>query len=299
MRKLFLVFFLLIFSSNIIKATHLMGGEITYQCLDSSNRIYKVKMSLYRDCCGIQMYTWSINAVAEFENGCPNMNIAMSYKGKTEVTPICAPQQTTCTGGPCNSSTLNIGFERCDYEGVVQLPFGCGLVTFFYDDCCRNTNGGSGTISSIDFPKIAFHIQTKLNPYLSAGNNSTKFSKNVTPNIFNNKKHSYNFYATDPDGDSLYYEFYTPFNAAADPVIWKPFYSANRPFDMVEPQIILNNNTGQFEFTPITFNPIQAFIMGYKISEYRRLKSKITGLDSFVFAGAIFRDIQNFIRKDT
>ena len=56
MRKLFICFVLLICFLDI-KATHIMGGEITWECIKDPNDPdvgkYIFKMKVYRDCDGI------------------------------------------------------------------------------------------------------------------------------------------------------------------------------------------------------------------------------------------------------
>ena len=53
MRKILLVLFLLATFVNV-KATHLMGGEITWECIKSgpTQGMYIFRLKLYRDCNG-------------------------------------------------------------------------------------------------------------------------------------------------------------------------------------------------------------------------------------------------------
>ena len=64
MRKLFICFVLLICFLDI-KATHIMGGEITWECIKDPNDPdvgkYIFKMKVYRDCDGTTLSTFAQN----------------------------------------------------------------------------------------------------------------------------------------------------------------------------------------------------------------------------------------------
>ena len=57
MKKLAFLFFLLL-SSNFIWASHVMGGEITWQC--TGGNTYQFQLVFYRDCNGAE-----VNIVSE------------------------------------------------------------------------------------------------------------------------------------------------------------------------------------------------------------------------------------------
>ncbi|MGZ4116285.1 MAG: PKD domain-containing protein [Bacteroidia bacterium] len=86
--------------------------------------------------------------------------------------------------------------------------------------------------------------------------------------------------ATDADGDSLYYSFYTPYNgdngvgpldptyaantAIFTPVVWQPGFSATNPLG--GPALTLNPNTGLLTGTPTL---IGQFVVGIMVKDYR------------------------------
>jgi gliding motility-associated-like protein len=86
--------------------------------------------------------------------------------------------------------------------------------------------------------------------------------------------------ATDADGDSLYYSFYTPYNgdngvgpldptyvsntAIFTPIVWQPGYSATNPLG--GPPLNLNPTTGLLTGTPTM---IGQFVVGILVKEYR------------------------------
>lgn len=86
--------------------------------------------------------------------------------------------------------------------------------------------------------------------------------------------------ATDANGDSLYYSFYTPYNgdngvgpldptyvantAIFTPIVWQPGYSLTNPLG--GPALTLNPNTGLLTGTPTL---IGQFVVGILVKEYR------------------------------
>lgn len=85
---------------------------------------------------------------------------------------------------------------------------------------------------------------------------------------------SFNHAATDPDGDSLVYSFYTPYNDPAPtytantptftPVVWLGGFSATNPLGGAP--LGLNSSTGVMTGTPTMLGQ---FVVGVKVQEYR------------------------------
>jgi len=73
-RLLFLFAFLFSFLS--VQATHMMGADVSYQCL--GNGKYKIIAKVYRDCRGVSMGTPSFGAYAGLNggNGCGSYTLS-------------------------------------------------------------------------------------------------------------------------------------------------------------------------------------------------------------------------------
>ena len=88
MKKLILVLVLLAFSFNTVKASHLMGGEITWECIKSGNKkgAYVFSVKVYRDCQGVAISTsMSLDA-----HNVPGIStIPLSYIGANDISPSC------------------------------------------------------------------------------------------------------------------------------------------------------------------------------------------------------------------
>ena len=83
-----LLFFVLTFSlSNISTSTHMMGGDMSYQCL--GNGKYKITAKIYRDCRGIAFNgpDFGVFAGTNGGNGCGDYKLTITRTGIKDVTP--------------------------------------------------------------------------------------------------------------------------------------------------------------------------------------------------------------------
>ncbi|MEL7341351.1 MAG: hypothetical protein AAGM67_12790, partial [Bacteroidota bacterium] len=124
---------MLLLNLQSVRATHLMGGDLTYQCLGGNT--YQFTLTLYRDCKGIPLST-SNQRMVMFSNSCgvQETNVSLTFQSFQEITPICPAQQanSACNGGPVP------GVEEYIFTGTVTLPQQCTDWTFYYVRCCRN-----------------------------------------------------------------------------------------------------------------------------------------------------------------
>ncbi len=123
-----LLMFLIPISS---KASHVMGMDLTYECL-GPNR-YLVTLKLYRDCNGISpsgSYTLNYSSA---QCGVSS-SINLTQLGQPiDITPLCPSVQSQCNG------SNQYGVQKYTYQGILNLPAGCGsdwLMTV--TECCRN-----------------------------------------------------------------------------------------------------------------------------------------------------------------
>ena len=88
MKKLILVVVLLVFTFNTVKATHLMGGEITWECIKSGNKkgAYVFSVKVYRDCQGIPIDTMMS---LDVHNVFGISAIPLIYIGANDISPSC------------------------------------------------------------------------------------------------------------------------------------------------------------------------------------------------------------------
>ncbi len=255
-------------SNSHLYATHIIGGEISYRCL--GNNQFKIFLDVYRDCYYGQ---------APFDQPA---RVSVFNDALQLVTTLNLPILTSDTipnnisNAPCLFPPSDICVERARYEATVTLTQSGGFY-FVYQRCCRN-----GTINNIVNP-----IETGATyvVYLSAAarqqcNSSPRFG--FTPPVFVcvNKPLEHPHAATDIDGDSLVYKFYTP-NTGATISIPQPQVASAPPYTPVRwvtPRYGLSNLLGSG--TPLAINPKTGlitglptasgqFVVGVQVEEYR------------------------------
>lgn len=141
----------LVFSGQKAKATHMMGSDITYRCIDTLK--FEVTLKWYRDCRGI-----SLNNAGTMTVRCSNgasRNVTLSLVGIREITPLCATEPSRCN--PSNTTNTGEGVEEHTYRGVIDFNVAplsslancTGRIIFGAQVNARNgaiTTGPSGTL---------------------------------------------------------------------------------------------------------------------------------------------------------
>ncbi len=243
------------------KASHFVGGEITYQYTGVSNT-YIIRFKFYRDCSGIT----------------PPASIPLCYSsdscgvsGTIDLFPIpgtgnpippspCVPVvATTCNGGTA------YGVEEHIYEATLVLPLACHDWKFSYEECCRNgvstLQGGPG-----------LYLDAYLNNLVNPTNSSPYFTTIPVTEFCINNQFYFDQGALDIDGDSLVYSLMN----AQDASFGCPFLPFDvtylPPYSGLNPLATLNGTTidpltGIISFTPTT---IQTAVIAVRCTEYDR-----------------------------
>lgn len=199
MKKLLLLLVLL--SAGHTYATHVIGGEIIYKHLGGSS--YVLTCKLYRDCSpGTFDFPTSVNmAIREGDGSVPAFGgtINLPIQGRDTL----SPPIDTCAFDP------GICVEEAIFSKVVSLPPGTQGYHTWFTICCRN-----GSILNIFDPLSAretfYAFIPDNNTWLT--NSSPSFSNFPPVFVCQGVDLDLDFSATDPDGDSLDYYFYTPFD---------------------------------------------------------------------------------------
>lgn len=269
-----LLFFSLLTAKS--SATHIVGGEIFYDCLGGNN--YRITLKLYRDCYnGIALYDNPATIFLFDSLGTYLDSIYISFPGSDTLPfPL---------SNPCLEPPTDICVEEAIYQITVNLPPLAGGYNLVYQRCCRN-----GTILNLINPgdvgsSYMAHIP---DPGLATCNNSPHY--NNFPPIFLCAGVPLNFdhSATDPDGDSLHYELCDPYTgltascpilgpqtasgcspiAASPPypfVPWLAPYNGTYPMSS-SPALAVDPVTGLMTGTP---NMVGQWVIGVCVEEYR------------------------------
>ncbi|MDI9320880.1 MAG: gliding motility-associated C-terminal domain-containing protein [Phycisphaerales bacterium] len=249
------IFSLLMCLTLNTKATHIVGGEITYVCL--GRNLYKITVTIYRDCLnGIVVAIEDDNPAFISIYKSDGSRFALdttlnSVKIGGEVIPV--DFKNDCLLNPPKTCLNKIVFEK-----VYFIDNSVSSYKIVYQRCCRNAS----IINIID-PGLTGATYSCIIPAASAApcNNSALF-KNFPPQIICvNNPLVYDHSATDPDGDSLSYEFCRAYDGGSnnvpkpkptflfDAVTYASPYSYTRPM-AGSPRIQINPTTGIITGTP-------------------------------------------------
>lgn len=261
---LFFVLLNLLSGKNVL-ASHAMGGDIYYECLNPSTNTYRITFAFYRDCAGIGAPS-SVNIT--YNSSCGGGSVTGYQLGSgVEVTPLCPAQLNMSR---CNGGSLP-GVQRYVYQATISNLAPCANWVFGVGINARNgaiTTGPSGTL----------FVQSTLNNIAAPCNSSPQFTSIPVPYVCINNTIQYNQGATDPDGDSLAYVLVQPRTGTGS------FVNFNFPYSAVNP---ISSSTG-FNFNPLngnlsfTPNLIQVGVLAIEVREYR----------NGVLIGSTIRDIQ-------
>ncbi len=268
-------------------STHIVGGEVTYVHLGGAS--YKLTVNLYRDCDPASVQFSATQTVRiDQGDGTFFMDVTLPMLSRDTLN----PPLDTCAIDP------GICVEEAIYSKIINLPPGVNGYHAYCQICCRN-----GSILNIQNPlnmlETFYTYIPDNNIYLT---NSSPVISNFPPVFVCNQQNlNLDFGATDADGDSLVYSFYTPHNGAqtnyydqigynnaftppnnwqSSDVVWLPGYSATSPLDNTGgPGLFINPTTGLMTGSPVA---VGQYVVGVQIDEYR----------NGVLIGRITRDFQ-------
>jgi len=282
--KLLIFGLIIFFSTNYsLKANHVLGSEITYECIGEDN--FKVIVNVYRDCNGINIL--NINLDVEASNGAFDTSLSASSSISTPVniTPTCSQACNRCSNSSCS---FGFGVEKYTLYYIVDLTSldssDCEIV-FSWSQCCRPSSIGIGG---------NYYFDATLNRCNAPCNNSPVFGNDPLTIVCSREDVVYNPSVLDFDSqnsgntpDSLLFEFACARTSRGTSINYPGNYSCSRPFSFwgipnanlsVPKGLHIDENTGTVKFRPMRQEIVWVTI---KISEYRKGK----------FIGDITRDV--------
>ena len=248
-----LLLLLLLFVSNNVKATHLVGGEITYS--RDSTGAYQVSLTMYRDCSGIG---FPGGVFVDMYDASTGSTLSWGYFSGGTVSTV-----PNSINAACVTNVPNFCVEKRVYSGTINYtsatPNG---VRFEYSTCCRNSS-----ISNITFPgSTGMTWECTLYPgAIGTINSSPVFSVDPPTIIPSGDTVSVPFTATDADGDSLWYEFVSAKDDNGSSVSYVSGYSGTDPLPSQYPAYI-DGNTGTIW---TNLNQVGQYVVSVAITEYR------------------------------
>lgn len=287
-----ILFFLILSASGYTQAGHIIGGEVSYECLGGSGNTYTyaVTLTLFRDALnsGTDFDGFPLFGLIEEQtgllydlNGDGNINIPqnsdyLQFSRPPELGDI---DLTYIEENPClTAQVANITkYIKYFYEITITFPDD-GESGFYlsYARCCRNNiitnlqNAGEqgGTFASyIPHPDIA------------GCNSSPEYNEFPRPVLCLNEPFDLDYSVTDIDGDSIAYRLCSPFKGGSRPTpqpepVGPPFepldyrapYDFANPMD-ANPALAINPETGFITGTPNTTGRI--YVVGVCAEEYK------------------------------
>ena len=288
--KFLYVSMLFIAFGNTAEASHMMGVDITYQCVGPCT--YRIYHKTYFDCTG-----GAIQGQIPVNANTPNSGTASlgllsitggsgcaapiplgsdwTFESWLEVTPLCpsalspppgTPSSTGCDGtnnNPPINGVAELVFFR-DYD-FCNAGATCDNYVISWDICCRNnvitslvSPGGSGIASNT----------TIINPTITPCNSSPVFSNKPVPYICAGQSFTFNQGAFDPDGDSLSYELGPCLDNPGQPVNYNTGYSSSQPLGPTW-DVSINPLTGDITMLPNPSGIQVTVVMCVIVKEWR------------------------------
>ena len=300
--KILFLFFCLVATIPAF-GTHIVGGQISYECM--GNDSFQITIKVYRDC--------QSNGAA-FDSA-PNSNTPGTvtiFLGDDEDpfietytldAPVITPVDNN-PDNPCIEVPPVVCVEEGVYTFILELPPSTEPYHVTYQRCCRNP-----TISNIFDPDTygATYTIAITNTAQVECNNSPVFNNFPPPAICVNKDLSFDHSATDVEGDQLVYELCNPLtgggqggggvNAPAPIVDAPPPYNdvpfALPDYTVLEPlgedsPISIDPNTGEITGFPTVQGQ---YVVGICVSEYRNGELLSTSLRDFQFNVIVCEDL--------
>ncbi len=303
-----LILVLINFSANIgLKASHILGAEISYQHIKASQ--YKFTLKVYRDCneCKFNDNGGGNNNVNCDEvpnlkiNGVVNSgysgvldDIRLKRVAIKDITPTCYGTLSKCHGG----LVVDNGYEVQVFEGDYNF------LTFIQDGKCAfdisiAISGRNPAINS-SLAEQNFFNYVHLNLCNGLPNESSKFNLNPVLTLLQNQTHRIALGISNPDNDSLVFKLKPALLNRLQSIIYSIGKTSTRPYTVycnsgancppnpdalpLSEGFYLSPITGDLAFTPTVQNEA-----GVIVVECEEWKKDANGL--YFLSGVIRRDI--------
>jgi gliding motility-associated-like protein len=199
-----LLLLLLMLYPSATHATHIVGAELYYECLNPNSNTYSIRLRMLRDCQNGEAPFDDVVSLFIFPSNNPS-NYRIVDINKPPVT----PRLVNVGWSQCVSNSA----QPCVEEGIYQTIVTMQPVTGGYDigwaRCCRN-----GNIDNLNQPLnqgVTFLAHVP-GPEDAICNSMAVFNNTLPTFICANEDFYFDHRATDGDGDSLVYALTWPFD---------------------------------------------------------------------------------------
>ncbi|MCT4625152.1 MAG: T9SS type A sorting domain-containing protein [Schleiferiaceae bacterium] len=279
--------FCLFFSiSQITNATHLIGGEITYECHPTTGQ-YRFNVKLYREC-GIPLAANLPPTVILAANP-SNLQIVCTMSSMYQATQTCYDPSSSvqCGVSPVGEGAVQVGVFQSPWTTINSIPTN-GL-NVFWGTCCRPAN-----VTNLP-SNASFGLRAYLYPSGNTGsmcnNNSPIFSEEPAILSCSGASSTFTQSVIDQENDSLFVSLDYAKQSTGANAVYATGYSAQSPFPstMHNTQNIpltVDPSTGNISFTSYTNG---LYVAVYKVEEWR----------NGALLSETFRDAPTYIKSCT
>lgn len=305
MKRLLQFLFILIgfmaFQPKQAQATHIMGADIIYRCVDTLK--FEFTFKFYRDCRGIAMPTWPVNIRCLDKSVSQSMGrLSTSTRKIRDVTPVCAT--TSSCGSSANSAFSSKGIEEHSYTMTIDFNSST-LKKFVSQGCCwvrieTSQNARNGAITT--GPSGSVYTYADVNICKAPCNSSPALTSEPIGYLCCNQPFFFNNGAADTaQFDSLSYAWSHPMRGYNQNTSYSGKYSYREPFQVYYPGnlkwpyvntsanppigIFLDSLNGDIILTPTKCDEVTVAVL--EITEWRK---KADG--SYEEIGRTRRDMQ-------
>jgi len=250
-----------------LNATHIIGGELYYDCLGGNN--YLITLKVYRDCLNGQAPFDNPASISVWDAGgnlLQTFNLPFPGANNVPFTP----------NSPCFQAPPNVCVEEAIYTFQTTLPVQTSGITLAYQRCCRNNS----IVNLVNPGSTGSTYQTTIpGTNLVTCNSSPRFNNFPPIAVCLGDSLKFDHSATDPDGDSLVYELCSTYHGGSvatpmpiptspppfAPITFSPPFSALYPLAS-NPPIAIHPSTGFMTAVP---NQLGQYVVGVCVREYR------------------------------
>jgi gliding motility-associated-like protein len=294
---------LLLGAAPAARATHLLGGEMTYRYLDANGPAaaplrYEITIAVYNNCNAGAANPANSATIGIYSQptGTAVTLTAVNYAGTltggrmvVQPTSISACSTVPVPPGCTNSGAAQQPYRLQKFVALVNLPRAAAGYYAYWSAAARN-----GTISNLLSPgNAALALYTSLAPEVYA-NHSPVFANEAVAVLCANDTTTLLNNAVDADGDRLAYSFGQPYGQGGYPLSFTPpptpvtyltgAFSATTPLGAAPNAASMNAATGIAKFYAVSIG--NQYVVAVDVKEYRTINSVE------VLIGTTRRDLQ-------
>jgi len=248
--------------------THVLGGEMFYDKLAGNQ--YRITLKLYRDCGPGNTNGTGFDTQVQLAvyDGASSLQFTqfVDFTGENSV-----PVELN---NPCLAAPPTICATWAEYITTIELPPNATGYVISYQRCCRTptiVNLPTGLLQGLT-------CTVQVPPSSIGANSSPRFNEYPPVVLCLGQDMTFDHSATDPDGDVLVYDLFTPYAGGTpdDPsplappppysgILWGPGYSGGFPIN-ADPALSIDPGTGLLTVHPTLSG---SFAAGIRVREYR------------------------------